>query len=507
MPNLRNHTRQGRKCGQSAALARAAARRVAALPQVATLTCSAVVVCSCRNRRRSRAPAPRRRGRASRSSAGWRCRRRCDRKPSSTSTEGTSGACSTKKSACRTGKRRSSTLGSSWCTIACGRDVGLLAASRRRIRSSRISTTAGAHLRHGEAGDDVGLVLVVGQHLVEHVGGVLVARIDAGAADFGLLEAVGMERDEEVGLVAAAPAPPAPRAEEGVVLARQRHVEPARTRPAAPAAAGQRRGRCPFRARRWAPRRRCRCRHGRGRSPPAAASRIGDVRAARPASTHRLPARAVARSPRRRSSRDLGRKFFGVSRDDVDHQPRRLVVERRRAHRPAAPAPGWTASAWSAPGPVLPVSTVIARDDARSRRLPARLAASRSRSPHVDGDAIRDRQRDHGELGRAGEIDDQPRPLRRRRDAHVDHVGKRHRRSGCAPARPAPSASDGQHQQAASQQAAGSSRRSCRLNKRRPAPQSVMRSMSHRYRAILRRWRCLCDDLQHGANMPAANCR
>ena len=90
-----------------------------------------------------------------------------------------------------------------------------------------MSTTSGAICGMAKPAMMSVLVLVVGQHLVEHVGGVLVAGIDAGAADFGLLEAVGVERDEDVGLVGARQSDALVEPQEGVVLARQRHVEAA----------------------------------------------------------------------------------------------------------------------------------------------------------------------------------------------------------------------------------------------------------------------------------------
>src|SRR5690606_8559791 len=49
------------------------------------------------------------------------------------------------------------------------------------------------HLRHGEASDHIRFVLGVSQNLVEHIGGILVARVDACAANFRLLKTVGVD--------------------------------------------------------------------------------------------------------------------------------------------------------------------------------------------------------------------------------------------------------------------------------------------------------------------------
>ncbi len=83
-------------------------------------------------------------------------------------------------------------------------------------------------LRHGEAGDDIGSVFVVCQHLVQYVGGVLVAGIDRGAPDFGLLETVRMQRNKQVRLVGAGQLHPLFQSQIGIVFTGQRHVEPPR---------------------------------------------------------------------------------------------------------------------------------------------------------------------------------------------------------------------------------------------------------------------------------------
>ena len=92
-------------------------------------------------------------------SAGWRCRWHWRGSPARPAPRERRAPAARRSRPAAPGSAAASTLGSSWCTMRLRGEVGLLAASRRRIRSTRMSTTAGVGLRHGEAGDDVGPVL------------------------------------------------------------------------------------------------------------------------------------------------------------------------------------------------------------------------------------------------------------------------------------------------------------------------------------------------------------
>ena len=271
-----------------------------------------------------------------------------------------------------------------------------------------------------------------------------------------------MQRDEEVRLVRAGQRPPAARASGSC---HRSGSGPRRTGRISPAAA------CSFRAkartmffsitplparaplsmppcpgsstisglalRRGGRRRRCRRRVGRPAPalpllplPRAAAARAAwSPRRARPRCRRPAPVAArvawicsahrpggAGRCARCRQRRGVGRhplgEILGRIRHEVDHQPRRLVGEgvehigllhlRRpgqRQHRAGPPGIGQL--------------DAIGGDEACPGRRRGRIEFQRP-GLDVDRDAVRPVERHDGELGRGGEVEDEPRPLGRR---------------------------------------------------------------------------------------------
>ncbi len=94
----------------------------------------------------------------------------------------------------------------------------------RRIRSIRMSATSMVFLLDRDAGELVGKVFAVGKRLRLGVRSLVGNRIDGGAANALQPDRVGMDRDEQVGLVLPGDLHAVVEAQELVLLARHEHV-------------------------------------------------------------------------------------------------------------------------------------------------------------------------------------------------------------------------------------------------------------------------------------------
>ena len=168
----------------------------------------------------------------------------------------------------------------------------------RCTRSIRMSVTSSLSASRCDARDDVGAVFLVGQRLGLGVGGLFRERVDGGAAGFGAAHRVGMDGDEQIGLVFPRDADPVPERQEPVVRAGHDDVDVAggfedllQLQPIGqhhvllPASCGSR----------W---RRDRCRRGRDRSPRGGGRQAVCGQAAPPAGPWpRCPGGAWASGP------------------------------------------------------------------------------------------------------------------------------------------------------------------------------------------------------------------